>query len=57
MVVDSVDAMIYKRPYNNPVSFKQAADEVLRCTGTQFDPGVVERTLEYLGDHIPGDRR
>ena len=57
MVVDSVDAMIYKRPYNNPISFQDAAAEVRRCTGTQFDPSVVEHTLAYLGDHIPADLR
>jgi len=55
MIVDTVDAMIYKRPYNTPVSFKAAAAEVRRCTGTQFDPGVVDQTLAYLGDHVPKD--
>jgi len=57
MVVDTVDAMIYKRPYNNPVTFREAAAEVRRCTGTQFDPGIVEFTLEYLNDHIPAHLR
>src|SRR6266850_559887 len=52
-IVDSVDAMIYKRPYNKPISFREAAAEVRRCTGTQFDPGLVESTLEYLNDHVP----
>jgi response regulator RpfG family c-di-GMP phosphodiesterase len=52
MIVDSVDAMIYKRPYNSPVSFDDAADEVRRCSGTQFDPSVVEPTLNYLGQQI-----
>ena len=53
MIVDSVDAMIYKRPYNTPVSFRDAAAEVRRCTGTQFDPEVVEPTLTFLSDHVP----
>src|SRR6267378_743674 len=44
-IVDSVDAMIYKRPYNKPITFRQAAEEVRRCTGTQFDPDLVESTL------------
>lgn len=52
-IVDSVDAMIYKRPYNRPVPFKEAADEVRRCAGTQFDPGLIEPTLEYLAEHVP----
>ena len=45
--------MIYKRPYNTPVTFTQAAAEVRLCAGTQFDPALVETTLAYLGDHIP----
>jgi putative nucleotidyltransferase with HDIG domain len=53
MIVDTVDAMIYKRPYNTPVSFQEAAAEVRRCAGTQFDPDVIEPTLAYLGDNIP----
>ena len=52
-IVDSVDAMIYKRPYNKPITFGQAAEEVRRCTGTQFDPDLVESTLAYLNDHVP----
>jgi len=55
MIVDTVDAMIYKRPYNTPVSFNESAAEVRRCTGTQFDPGVVEPTLAYLKDHVPAN--
>jgi len=53
MVVDTVDAMVYERPYNIPVSFQAAADEIRRCSGTQFDPGVVEATIAYLGGHLP----
>src|SRR2546426_4244568 len=56
-IVDAVDAMIYKRPYNIPVSFREAADEVRRCAGTQFDPALVESTLVYLRDRIPADLR
>jgi putative nucleotidyltransferase with HDIG domain len=52
MIVDTVDAMIYKRPYNKPVSFPDAAAEVRRCSGTQFDPSVVETTLAYLADNV-----
>ena len=52
-IVDTVDAMIYKRPYNVPVSFREAAAEVRRCAGTQFDPSLVETTLAYLDDHVP----
>jgi putative nucleotidyltransferase with HDIG domain len=53
MIVDTVDAMIYKRPYNTPVTFGAAAAEVRRCAGTQFDPSLIEMTLTYLSEHIP----
>jgi response regulator RpfG family c-di-GMP phosphodiesterase len=52
MIVDTVDAMIYKRPYNTPVSFSESAAEVMRCAGTQFDPDLVEPTLAYLREHV-----
>src|SRR5262245_49818872 len=56
-IVDSVDAMIYQRPYNKPITFKQACEEVHRCAGTHFDPALVVPTLEYLGDSVPAKLR
>lgn len=56
-IVDAIDAMIYKRPYNTPVTFREAAEEIKRCAGTHFDPELVPLTLEFLGDHIPGNLR
>ncbi|MBI4474390.1 MAG: response regulator [Acidobacteria bacterium] len=56
-IVDSVDAMIYKRPYNSPIAFHEAAAEVRRCARTQFDPDLVKLTLEYLAEHVPADLR
>ena len=52
-IIDAVDAMIYKRPYNNPITFPDAAAEVRRCAGSHFDPDLVEGTLAYLEKHIP----
>ena len=56
-IVDTVDAMIYKRPYNKPVRFRDAAYEVRRCAGTQFDPALIENTLAYLSEHVPPQLR
>jgi putative nucleotidyltransferase with HDIG domain len=56
-IVDSIDAMIYKRPYNNPISLREASEEIRRCSGTQFDPNLIEPTLIYLGEHVPRDMR
>ena len=52
-VVDAIDAMIYKRPYNAPVTFKEAAEEIRRCAGTQFDPELVPLTIEVLESCVP----
>jgi HD-GYP domain-containing protein (c-di-GMP phosphodiesterase class II) len=54
-IVDSVDAMIYKRPYNIPISFDQAAAEVLRCAGKQFDAELIQPALTYLAEEVAGD--
>ena len=54
-IIDSIDAMIYKRPYNTPVSFKVASQEIRSCAGTHFDPDLVEGTLTYLEKNIPQD--
>lgn len=56
-VVDAVDAMIYKRPYNNPITFREAAEEVRRCAGTHFDPAIIEITLECLEESVPKEFR
>jgi cyclic di-GMP phosphodiesterase len=39
-VADTVDALTTERAYRAAVSFEAAAEEVLRCSETQFDPEV-----------------
>jgi putative nucleotidyltransferase with HDIG domain len=41
-VADAVDAMISDRPYRKALPIAHAREEVERCSGTQFDPKVVE---------------
>lgn len=41
-VADALDAMISDRPYRSALSIEYAREEVRRCSGTQFDPQVVE---------------
>ena len=40
-VVDAFDAMTTDRPYRAALTIEQAADELERMAGTQFDPEVV----------------
>jgi putative nucleotidyltransferase with HDIG domain len=45
-VADTLDAITSDRPYRKARSFDTAREEILRCSGTQFDPGVVEVFLK-----------
>jgi putative nucleotidyltransferase with HDIG domain len=45
-VADTLDAITSDRPYRKSNSFDSAREEILRCSGTQFDPGVVEIFLK-----------
>jgi putative nucleotidyltransferase with HDIG domain len=40
-VVDAFDAMTQGRPYSDPIDCLAAELELLRCSGTQFDPSIV----------------
>jgi response regulator RpfG family c-di-GMP phosphodiesterase len=41
-VVDTLDAITSDRPYRRARPFGHAREEIVRCSGTQFDPSVVE---------------
>jgi putative nucleotidyltransferase with HDIG domain len=41
-VADSFDAMVTDRPYRKGLPHWEAMEELERCSGTQFDPEVVE---------------
>ncbi|MFH1914298.1 MAG: HD-GYP domain-containing protein [Pseudomonadota bacterium] len=41
-LADSLSAMLQDRPYRRSRTFGWAHDEIIRCSGGQFDPRVVE---------------
>lgn len=41
-VADAFDAITSVRPYQPALPFDYALSEMIRCSGTQFDPSVVE---------------
>ena len=45
-IADTLDAITSDRPYRGAKSFDAARLEILRCSGTQFDPAVVELFLK-----------
>lgn len=47
-VVDTFDAITNDRPYCKGKSKEEALVEIIRCSGTQFDPQVVEVFLEVI---------
>jgi len=56
-VADAFDAMTSLRPYRRSLTAAEAAAEIARCAGTQFDPEVVDAFLEALdaGEILPGE--
>jgi diguanylate cyclase (GGDEF)-like protein len=48
LVADAYDAMLSDRVYRPRMTPEAAADELVRCAGTQFDPVVVDIFLEGL---------
>jgi HD-GYP domain-containing protein (c-di-GMP phosphodiesterase class II) len=49
-VADSYDAMTSKRAYRDTMPRVEARNELIRCSGSQFDPKVVTAFLEVLVD-------
>ena len=45
MLCDSVDAMLSDRPYRRALSISKVRSELIRCSGTQFDPAIVQVVL------------
>lgn len=50
-VCDTLDAITSDRPYRAARSFAEAAAEIRRAAGTQFDPAIVEAFLRVPESH------
>jgi putative nucleotidyltransferase with HDIG domain len=50
-IADSLDAMISDRPYRKALPMSHARGEIQRCSGTQFDPKVVEVFMSIPEQH------
>src|SRR5688500_15615433 len=42
---DTIDAMTTARPYRPSLTAAEVRGEIVRCRGSQFDPGLVDRLL------------
>ena len=45
-IIDTYDVMTHDRPYRKSVSEKEALEEIKRCSGSQFDPNLVDIFLK-----------
>jgi response regulator RpfG family c-di-GMP phosphodiesterase len=54
-VADAFDAMLTDRPYRLGRTEDQAVEELMRCSGTQFDPTVVEAFLRCRDKGFPAE--
>jgi putative nucleotidyltransferase with HDIG domain len=50
-VVDTFDAMTSDRPYRKALGYQAARDEIIRCSGSQFDPRISQAFV-----NIPEER-
>lgn len=48
-VADAFDAMTSYRVYRKSLTYQLALEELFRCSGSQFDPQIVEIFSEMLG--------
>ena len=49
-IVDALDAITSDRPYRKARPFEAAREEIVRCSGEQFDPRCVQAFLEVSQD-------
>ena len=47
-IADSYDAMVNDRPYKKKKTQEQAIAELERCSGTQFDPDLVQEFIRMI---------
>jgi len=54
-VADAFDAMITDRPYRAARTEEEAVEELIRCAGSQFDPGVIGAFLRARAKGFPAE--
>jgi len=47
-LADSFDAMSTDRPYRKGKNIQESIEEILRCSGTQFDPYLATQFAHFL---------
>ncbi|ADQ14505.1 diguanylate cyclase [Halanaerobium hydrogeniformans] len=47
-IIDAYDIMIHDLPYSKAISKEEALAEIKRCSGTQFDPELADKFIEFI---------
>lgn len=50
-VADCFDAMTSNRPYNRRKTYEEAVEELKRCSGSQFDPAIVDAFTKVIREN------
>lgn len=50
-IIDAYEVMTNGRPYKEKLSPEEAAAEIIRCSGTQFDPGLAKLFLIFCKEN------
>ncbi|OOZ12802.1 hypothetical protein BOW35_12510 [Solemya velum gill symbiont] len=51
-LADVYDALVSKRPYKEPLPHSEAVEIITDCSGTYFDPNIVEVFLEIHEQYL-----
>jgi len=47
-IADAYDVMTHARPYSEPLPKKEALKEIKKCSGSQFDPEMVDEFVDLI---------
>jgi polar amino acid transport system substrate-binding protein len=53
-IADAFEAMTSERPYKKALTLEEAIEELKGCSGTQFDPKLVEIMVSIIEEELKG---
>ncbi|MHC4870907.1 MAG: HD domain-containing phosphohydrolase [Planctomycetota bacterium] len=56
-IADSFDAMTSNRAYHDSMTLSEAREEMMRCSGTQFDPELIKHLLDIQDEELEKQER
>ena len=56
-IADSFAAMTSERSYSDTITYEQALEQLKRCAGSQFDPGLVDIFVSTFESNVNASRK